>query len=163
MTVNITSRLRSRFLGLFALAAIGLSASSAGLAASSCELATSGGLSFGSYNAGSAANINATGTFQYKCLGFSLPATAVVTAATGSSGTYAYRTMMNGSNTLRYQLYTDPGRTIVFATQASGGAITLNLDNLNSFRTVNFYGTVPAGQAPPPGVYNDSLNLTLTY
>jgi spore coat protein U-like protein len=71
------------------------------------------------------------------------------------------RKMKFGSETLTYQLYRDPGRSVVWGNtlnvDAKGGTGTGVTDN----HTV--YGRVPPQPTPAPGAYTDTVVVTVEY
>lgn len=57
---------------------------------------------------------------------------------------------------LNYSLYSDPARTVNYATS---GSITGN----GAAQPVTVYGNIPAGQTIAPGAYQDTITATITY
>ncbi|HEX5961991.1 MAG TPA: spore coat U domain-containing protein [Rhodanobacteraceae bacterium] len=79
----------------------------------------------------------------------------------GGSGNINARVMNNGGNTIGYQLYSDSGRTTVWGNTI--GTDTLASTGTGSAQSFTVYGQVPAQATPPAGVYNDTVNVTVTY
>ena len=80
-------------------------------------------------------------------------------------GDYGERRMRGpGGAELRYNLYVDPGRRLVWGDGASGGTAVLR--GRNDGRrptTLPVYGRVPGGQRVPPGSYGDNLAVRLNF
>lgn len=91
-----------------------------------------------------------------------------ITADTGSSGTYAARTLRAGGSSLQYNLFTDAARTTVWGDGSSGTAVVggtvggANTGQLNP-RTFPVFGRIPGGQDPAPGAYADTVLITVTF
>jgi spore coat protein U domain-containing protein, fimbrial subunit CupE1/2/3/6 len=79
----------------------------------------------------------------------------------GTSGNISGRTMINGANTVGYQLYSDSSRTIVWGNTI--GTNTVASSGTGSSQAFTVYGQVPAQATPPAGTYNDTVNVTVTY
>jgi len=89
--------------------------------------------------------------------------------STGSSGTYAARTMKSGSNSLNYNLYFDAAFTQIRGdgtggSQTGGGTLTLTPSLRTDTTPIStIYGRIPAGQDVAPGNYSDTITVTITY
>lgn len=88
----------------------------------------------------------------------------------GNSGTYDQREMRNGSSTLIYNLYADPGFSDVWGDGITGDSVTvsrtgINLPLLGSVSVdIPVYGRIPAGQTNlVTGEYTDSITVTVTF
>ncbi len=79
----------------------------------------------------------------------------------GSSGNINGRTMVNGSNSVAYQLYSDANHTTVWGNTI--GTDTVASTGTGSSQAFTVYGRVPAQATPPAGTYNDTVNVTVTY
>lgn len=127
---------------------------------------TATGVSFGNYNVVNAAPTDSTGTVRVRCtLLVALAGSFTVDLSTGSSGTYAQRTLHNGPSSLDYNLYTDVARTQIWG-NGSGGSfrVTRNFTALLSVdQTVTVYGRIRSGQNVPAGSYSDTIIVTVTY
>ena len=152
---------------LLALAAL-LVAPAAG-AAVTCT-ASAVGVAFGVYNPLATTPTTSAGSILVTCTSTNNGTTTVnLTASysTGSSGTYATRTMRSGSNVLNYNLYFDAAYTQVRGNGTGGtqaGTATLSLGrNQTGSASGTLYGRVPAGQDVAPGVYSDTITVTVTY
>lgn len=131
----------------------------------SCS-ATTTSASFGTYDPTATAPTETAGTVTVNCTGLvSLLGTVEIAASPGSSGNVVQRTMRQGINSLRYNLYVDPARSIVFGDGTAGTqTITRPLNGLLIFgQSVAFYGRIPARQWAQAGTYTDSIVITVTY
>ena len=84
-----------------------------------------------------------------------------IDAGLGSGATVAARQMTFGGNTLTYGLYSNAGATTVIGT--SIGTNTISSTGTGSSQSITVYGQVPAGQAVAPGLYTDTVTVTITY
>ena len=88
--------------------------------------------------------------------------------STGSSGTYAARTMLSGASALSYNLYYDAAYSQVRGdgtggSQTGGATFTLTSASRTQSTTSVIYGRIPALQDVAPGSYLDSIVVTVTY
>lgn len=79
----------------------------------------------------------------------------------GTSGSVSARTMVNGANSVGYQLYSDTGRTVVWGNTI--GTNTVASSGTGSAQAFTVYGQVPAQATPPAATYTDTVNVTVTY
>ncbi|MFC3125039.1 spore coat U domain-containing protein [Pseudoroseomonas globiformis] len=80
--------------------------------------------------------------------------TATTAAARVMAGTVA-------GSTLNYALYRNSGRTDVWGDAA--GTDTFSGTGTGTTQTIPVYGRIPANQRPQPGLYTDTVTVTLTY
>ncbi|TRZ56620.1 MAG: SCPU domain-containing protein [Rhodocyclaceae bacterium] len=121
-----------------------------------CQFNTIGAVAFGAYDVFSLVATMGTGSIRISsCSG----APFVAMLSTGNGGSYAPRTMLNGVNTLQYNLYKDANRTVIWG-DGSGGTATASS---NGSTTFTVYGQIPAGQDAAAGVYADSIVATITF
>jgi spore coat protein U-like protein len=113
-------------------------------------------LNFGAYDVfGGVANTTTVGTV--KCIG---NLNVTVSATTGAAGVFNPRKM---SGTALYNVYTDAGRTLIWG-DGTGGSNQDPFTNVGTQTwTITEYGQVPAAQDLAPGVYNDSLTVTVAF
>lgn len=131
----------------------------------SCS-ATTTNANFGVYDPTATAPTDTSGTITVNCTGLvSLLGTLEIAASAGSSGNVAQRTMRQGVNSLNYNLYVDPARSIAFGNGTAGTqTITRPLNGLLFFgQSVFFYGRMPARQWARVGPYTDNVVITVTY
>ena len=134
-----------------------------------CTLATTN-VAFGNYSPLAFGNTDTTGSIKVDCggvVGLLIPFNIAISA--GASGSYANRTVKSGGNSLAYNLYTDPSYTTVWgdgssATQLINSGVTLDVLGLAPTQNFYVYGRIPGRQITVvPGVYSDTINVTLTY
>ena len=167
MIITLAHLLRVLAALLVAALAFGITAPPPAHACTLCSCsATTTNANFGTYDPTAAAPADTAGTVTINCTGLvALLGSVEVAASAGSSGNVVQRTMRQGVNSLNYNLYVDPARSIVFGNGTAGSqTITRPLNGLLIFgQSVSFYGRVPARQWASAGVYNDSIVITVTY
>lgn len=139
-------------------------------AAVTCSVSATGP-AFGVYNPLSATPTYANSTVQVTCTLLSGGATTVnlvSSYSTGSSGSFALRTMLSGANTLGYNLFYDAAYTQIRGNGTGGsqtGGATLNLSPGTPTQSASgtIYGRIPAGQDVAAGSYADTIVVTITY
>ncbi len=164
--------LRGRLLALLLLAvlSLGLSTEARAQAQVSCSVSAVG-VNFGIYNPLSAAPTLANGQVSATCSLIGRGAARVnVTSSysTGSSGSYAMRTLRSGTNALNYNLYFDAAFTQIRGdgtggSQTGSASFTLNSRTPVQSTTSVIYGRIPAGQDVVPGNYSDTIVVTIIY
>jgi spore coat protein U domain-containing protein, fimbrial subunit CupE1/2/3/6 len=110
-------------------------------------------------------NLAASSTISVKCTSGT---TYDVDLSTGSSGTYANRTLVLGSDTLIYNLYTTNSYTTVWGdnTGGSGRPATGTGAGMSTNQTLTVYGRLLAADNTGPvaaGSYSDTIVATITY
>lgn len=167
MTITFAQLFRGLAALLVAAVAFGIAAPEPARACTLCSCsATTTNASFGTYDPTAPAPTDTSGTITVSCTGLvSLFGTVEIGASAGSSGNVVQRTMRQGVNSLNYNLYVDPARSIVFGNGTSGSqTITQPLNGLLIFgESVFFYGRIPARQWVRAGNYTDSVVITITY
>lgn len=157
-------RLLALALALFALSAPAAATNTtttvnvSATAQSSCSASTST-IAFGSFSAVMTAVVNAIGTLSVTCSNSSPYTVALSTGA--NSATFAGRKMVNGSNSLPYQIYTTNAYATVWgdgtaSTSTVGGTGTGTAQNLS------LYAQIPIA-TPVPAVYTDTVTATISY
>jgi len=142
-------------------------------AAVDCSIASIS-LDFGNYDPALTGPDDSVGTVTVTCRHVAAGATRVnyrVTLSNGTTGTSpTTRQMAAGPGRLGYNVFADPARSQVWGTGSSGtviasGSVTIGPGNGNGTRsfTHTVYGRIPQLQDAVPGLYNDTLIVTLTY
>jgi spore coat protein U-like protein len=152
------------------LTTVVLLASKLSLAAVSCSV-TATGPAFGTYNPLNASATFANGLVTATCTllsGGTTTVNLVSSYSTGSSGTYATRTLISGANQLNYNLYYDAGYTQIRGNGTGGsttGSASLTLTSAQPTGQAQgtIYGRIPASQDVAPGSYLDTIVVTVTY
>jgi spore coat protein U-like protein len=152
-------------------AALGSALAPAALfAAATCSVSAVGP-NFGTYTPLSAAPTLANGSVTATCTwtsGLATTVNIVSSYSTGSSGTFAMRTLRSGTNTLNYNLFFDAAFTQVRGdgtggSQQGGATLTVSSGTRTASTTSVIYGRIPALQDPAAGTYADTIVITLTY
>lgn len=130
--------------------------------ASNC-LISSTNLNFGSYDGSTALTGNSS--VGVRCSN----GTIYTVSLSAGSGSFATRTMKNGTNNLEYNLFTTNALTTIWgdgtaSTGTRGGTGT----GLSAAReqTLTVFGSLPnntANQDAPAGAYTDTITATVTY
>lgn len=124
-------------------------------------------VAFGAYSPAHFIPLDVTGSVAVSCDGLAgqtISYTLAINA--GSSGSFVSRKMTYGSHALNYNLYLDAPRTTVWGDGTVGaGILTDAYASIAGMNVRNYmvYGRIPVNQPVPPGIYNDSLIVTLTY
>ncbi|SRR5579885_1218948 len=104
--------------------------------------------------------VNQTSTITVTCTK-NAPYNIGLDAGANGGGNVNNRAMNNGANLVTYQLYSDSGRNTVWGNTI--GTNTVASSGTGSAQAFTVYGQVPAQTTPPAGVYNDTVNVTVTY
>ena len=135
-------------------------------AEAACTLSATG-VVFGVYNPTIGIPANATGTINLTCTaGSSSSGGYTMGLSIGGGPSYSARRLSTGLSTLEYQLYQDSAHTIVWG-DGTGSSVIFNgtdgLPNNGGSDNISIYGQIPARQAVTPGIYTDSIVVTVTY
>jgi spore coat protein U-like protein len=120
-----------------------------------CTVSTTS-VAFSVYNVFSTLNDDITATVTIRCR----PQAAYSLSLSTGAGTYASRTLTNGSFTLGYNLYIDSTRLTIWG-DGSAGTATVSGNARDATHTV--YGRIPARQNARVGNYTDTIIVTITY
>jgi spore coat protein U-like protein len=157
-----------------AIVLAGALATTAHAGAPVCTLNT-GGMSFGNYDPTSATAVTTMASGSLLCTYTGTGFTASITISTGNSGSYATRSMVLGTQSLNYNVYLDPGYTLIFGNGSGGtydftvcypgGTVVCTGETAQSGQiyTGTVYGLLPAHQNVRAGTYTDKLVVTVTY
>ena len=69
--------------------------------------------------------------------------------------------MINGTNTVAYQLYSNGAHTSVWGNTI--GTDTMSGSGNGTSQTLTVYGRVPPQTTPAAATYNDTVNVIVTY
>jgi spore coat protein U-like protein len=145
-------------LRLLLLAALG-AAPVAARAAPTCSFAAGNPLAFGPYDPFATAPRDATSTLVYRCP----PGQGVrITLDAGASGSFATRELRQGSEVLRYNLYLDAARTVVWGDGTGGSSAGPGVTSRGpgGVTTAWVFGRIFAAQDPVAGAYGDTIRVT---
>jgi len=125
---------------------------------------TTTGLSFGNYAPGNGSlKINGTVTMDCGLLSLDLLPNFTISLSAGNGANPTSRYMLRGTTHLNYNIYTTNGYGTVWGDATGGSKQTyttlLNLGSVN----YTAYGVIPGGQFVTPGLYTDSLTVTVNY
>jgi spore coat protein U-like protein len=131
----------------------------------SCTVSNSA-INFGIYDPLNPANDdNNAGSVQISCK-VTGSGTALIDVALGAAaGTLTQRRLVNGTNFLNYNIYTNPSYTTIWGdgtagTFAQSGALSKTVETMSWV----LYGRIPAGQLnAAPGTYTDTVQVTVTF
>ena len=124
---------------------------------------------FGVVNPIAIGSTDSTGSVRVNCGGIAgLLIPYQIEFGPGGSGSVTARRMSSGANSLGYGLYSDSSRSSSWGDIAHGSAVngSMLLDTLGLAPAVTHtvYGRVPSGQSTAvPGVYTDTITVTVTY
>lgn len=125
-------------------------------------------LDFGTYHQGSGA-LQATTTLAVRCTR-GLPFTIALNPGATAAASLAQRLMVNGANTLQYNLYTSAARTAVWGDGTGNSAVVAGKGSGTTpdhAISETVYGLLPDNAAnqnlPPGGSYTDTITVTLSY
>lgn len=122
---------------------------------------------FGPYSPASFAPLDATGNIGVSCDGIAGQSISYTLAFNaGSSGSFVSRKMIYGPYALNYNLYLNAAHTTVWGDGNVGtGILSDSYAPIagSNVRNYTVYGRISGGQSVPPGAYNDTLVVTLTY
>ena len=133
----------------------------AGRAEAACTISTTA-VNFGSYNVFNTSATPANGTVTYRCGAGDHNIT--VSISTGSSGSFANRTMKKGTEDLTYNLFLDAAFATVWG-DGSGTTGQYTIKNPPNGTDVNLtvYGRVPPLQDVSVGSYSDTVIATVNF
>lgn len=128
-----------------------------------CSFTSVTGVNFGSYDVFNPTRTTATGTISYQCKKVGGVQYMTMSLSTGSSGSFANRNLVSGSNTLLYNLYPDALNSQVWG-DGTGGTYQYVIDPVDRrIYTLTVYGTIPAGQDVGIGSYTDTITVTMNF
>lgn len=133
-------------------------------AAMTCSFTSVIGVSFGNYNVYSSSPVDAAGRLTYLCH-TGIASFVTIDFSTGSSGSYATRTMKKGSATLNYNLYSTAARTGNPWGDGAGSTTHYGpqLVVLGASTNVDIFGRIPALQNAQSGSYSDTIVMTISF
>jgi spore coat protein U-like protein len=126
----------------------------------SCSVTSATALDFGTATLLSAA-VDQTTTLNVEC-SQTTPYNVGLNAGTTAGGTTATRKLTaGGAQTIDYALYRDAARTQLWGDTI--GTDTLTSVGTGASQNITVYGRAPAQTTPAPGVYTDTVTVTVTY
>lgn len=107
--------------------------------------------------------VDATSTLSVTCTA-TTPYTIALDAGVNAGGAanFTARAIKSGVNAIGYQLYTTTGRTTVWGDGTASSGTDSGTGN-GLVQSVTVYGRLPALSGAVPGVYTDTVTVTVTY
>lgn len=143
-----------------------LAFSSPAAQAASCTIVNSG-ISFGAYDSLSDQPRDSNASIQSLCLGSAWETVSFAVGVSALSRSGSSLMLSSGHGHLRYNLYLDAGRTLIWGDGTNGTSTiqdSLTIVSGSVSRNFTVYGRVFGGQYEAgPGVYGDQLVITVTY
>jgi spore coat protein U-like protein len=133
-----------------------------------CRMAVES-VAFGTYNIVNKSDLDSTGTLLISCIddisnNFQSPVLSIAIGLSTVSGSVRDRKMqiLEGKDTLHYNLFTDAARTVVWGNTVGLNALTAqtSLSGGTQFR-IPIFGRIPAGQDVSAGMYSDRVTLSI--
>jgi spore coat protein U-like protein len=125
-----------------------------------CQITSANNLDFGAHGVLSA-NIDASTTFNVQCT-LDTPFSIGLNAGIGAGATIATRKMTGaGAVTIDYTLYSDAARTTVWGETI--GVDTVDDTGTGGAEAFTVYGRVTPQATPAPGVFTDTITITVTF
>jgi spore coat protein U-like protein len=126
---------------------------------------SAGPLSFGPYDPLSPSGSTTSGVITVSCNQAPPPIVTIQISPSVVSGGFFPRRMQRagGSETLDYNLYLDPGVTVVWGDGTGGTATQSQRVTKNKPWNVTIYGRMPGLQDVPPGNYGDSIGISIIF
>ncbi|NUS60573.1 MAG: spore coat protein U domain-containing protein [Lysobacter sp.] len=138
--------------------------------AASCMVSSPGSLAFGAYdpaNVNNTADRDGAGTINVRCTRGTTTTIALeqgAAPATGSDCTTPLRQMTDGgAERLRYDLFSDSGRTTTWGCTQGTNTTSHTSTNSSTAAVLDVWGRIPAGQNVAPGNYSDTVRILLTF
>ncbi|MDH3945493.1 MAG: spore coat U domain-containing protein [Chromatiales bacterium] len=153
------SRIRARTLAVLLLM---LGATMTNIASAQNCTITAVPLNFGSYLPNDLAPLDNAGAVDIDCKGRG--GIFLVTIAAGNSNDYLQRLMLSATDALAYNVYLDAARTQIWGNWSSGTSALRRFRRNGRYReSIPVYGRIFAGQDVDPGIYSDSLLVTIIF
>lgn len=132
--------------------------------AASCSFSSVIGVAFGTYDVFDASALDSTGSITIVCSGLQPMDLITIELGYGSGAVGTQRNMLNGLNTLGYDLFVDASRTLLWGDGSNGTVVQGPLSIANDTPTTwTVYGRIPAQQNVAVGSYSDSILVTVQF
>lgn len=131
-------------------------------AEAACTVSASG-VAFGTYDVYQTSPTDSTGTITFRC--GNQDKDILITISRGSSSTFNPRTMQAGGDVLVYNLYRDAAMTQIWGDGSGGTSAYFNRNPQpnNQDIPLTVFGRIPAGQDAAPGLYSDTVVVSIEY
>lgn len=132
--------------------------------AATCSFSSVIGVAFGTYDVFESTALDSTGSITIVCSGLQPMDLITVDLGYGSGAVGTSRHMLNGMNTLGYDLFVDASRTMLWGDGSNGTVVLGPLSIANDTPTTwTVYGRIPAQQNVSVGSYSDSILVTVQF
>lgn len=121
------------------------------------------GLSFGAYNVFDALPLDAVGTLVIECSGLGPGAQVAIGLGRGNEREHLKRALRHKRFALRYQVYLDAARTLVWGDGSGGTSLFRTRPPNGRALSIPMFGRIPALQSVTPGSYSDQLVVSVDY
>ena len=118
-------------------------------------------VALGQYSTIDSFNTYANGRVIVECEDGVFPTRVILSP--GNSGNAQNRQMTRGRNQISYNLYVDPGHTVVAGDGTQGTSPLVPRLSLPRRQSYPLFGVIPAGQAVEGGEYSDTLIVELEF
>jgi len=130
----------------------------------SCSIVSTSAVSFGNYNVFDTSPLDTTGSLTFNCTGVGGSDTIVVDLSAGGASSVFSRRMLQASEPLSYNLYTDGAHTVVWGDGSGGtGHYGPVVPPNGTNDTITIYARVPAQQNVSVGPYDDTIVATILF
>lgn len=120
-------------------------------------------IQFPAYDVFGTTPVDATGTIRYKCAPEQQNVTPLIRISLGEGPDKTFeRRMTRSAETLRYNVFLDPQRTVVWG-DGSRGTLAYTAACCAVFSTANLYGRIFPGQDVAAGSYHDTIVVTIEF
>jgi len=107
--------------------------------------------------------VDATSTMSVTCTATTAYTIALDAGLNAAGATnFSARAIKFGANTIGYQVYTAAGRTTVWG-DGTASTSTVGGTGNGLLQTLTVYGRLPALSGAVPGIYTDTVTITITY
>jgi spore coat protein U-like protein len=131
--------------------------------AMTCTFTSVTGLAFGSFDVLTGASVNSAGSISYHCDDVTVSDRIEIQVGPGGSGSFAPRKLFNGAAELRYNIYLDPARQVIWGDGNSGTSKHGPVEPTND-TPVNFFGQIePNQRTARAGAYSDTVVVTIVF
>lgn len=124
-----------------------------------CRIVSASDLDFGT-NGVISANVDVDSSLNVQCTN-TTPYNIGLNAGTGSGATVAARLMTLSGATIQYSLYTTAARSTVWGNTI--GTNTVAGTGTGVSQVYPIFGRVPPQTTPAPGLYTDTVTVTVTF
>jgi spore coat protein U-like protein len=126
-----------------------------------CRVSVDASVAFGPYDVFGTDHVETMGQISWRCPGGS-PRAVQITITRGSNGDATSRRLAQGGEFLRYDLYLDAARTLVWGDGTYGGSYTA-VNPGGGWIPLTIYARIPKSQDVAVGTYTDSVTVVINF